>query len=154
MPQIIEGNLNAEGRKVAIVASRFNEFITGRLIEGALDALTRHGVKDTDIAVCRVPGAFEIPQAARRLALSGNYDGVICLGAVIRGSTPHFDYVAAEVSKGLAQVSLKSGLPVGFGVLTTNDIEQAIERAGSKAGNKGAEAALSVMESARVLQQI
>ena len=154
MPRIIEGNLNAEGRKVAIVASRFNEFITARLIEGALDALTRHGVKDADVTICRVPGAFEIPQAARRLALSGNYDGVICLGAVIRGSTPHFDYVAAEVSKGVAHVNMEACVPVIFGVLTTDTIEQAVERAGTKAGNKGFDAAMAFIEMADLYTKI
>lgn len=154
MPRIIEGNLNAEGRKVAIVASRFNEFITARLIEGALDALTRHGVIDADIAICRVPGAFEIPQAAQRLALSGNYDGVICLGAVIRGSTPHFDYVAAEVSKGVAHINLEAKVPVIFGVLTTDTIEQAVERAGTKAGNKGFDAAMAFIEMADLYTKI
>ena len=154
MPRIIEGNLNAEGRKVAIVASRFNDFITARLIEGALDALTRHGVKDADVTICRVPGAFEIPQAARRLAISGNYDGVICLGAVIRGSTPHFDYVAAEVSKGVAHVNMEASVPVIFGVLTTDTIEQAVERAGTKAGNKGFDAAMAFIEMADLYTKI
>lgn len=154
MPRIIEGNLNAEGRKVAIVASRFNDFITARLIEGALDALTRHGVKDADVTICRVPGAFEIPQAARRLALSGNYDGVICLGAVIRGSTPHFDFVAAEVSKGVAHVNMEASVPVIFGVLTTDTIEQAVERAGTKAGNKGFDAAMAFIEMADLYTKI
>jgi len=154
MPRIIEGNLNAEGRKVAIVASRFNDFITARLIEGALDALTRHGAKDADVTICRVPGAFEIPQAARRLAISGNYDGVICLGAVIRGSTPHFDYVAAEVSKGVAHVNMEASVPVIFGVLTTDTIEQAVERAGTKAGNKGFDAAMAFIEMADLYTKI
>ena len=154
MPRIIEGNLNAEGRKVAIVASRFNDFITARLIDGALDALTRHGAKDADVTICRVPGAFEIPQAARRLAISGNYDGVICLGAVIRGSTPHFDYVAAEVSKGVAHVNMEASVPVIFGVLTTDTIEQAVERAGTKAGNKGFDAAMAFIEMADLYTKI
>ena len=152
--KIIEGQLSAQGLRIAIVAARFNDFIVDRLIGGAVDCLLRHGADRTALTIVRAPGAFELPVICKRLAESGQFDGIVALGAVIRGSTPHFDYVAAEVSKGLAQVSLKSGLPVGFGVLTTNDIEQAIERAGSKAGNKGAEAALSVMESARVLQQI
>ncbi len=152
--KIIEGQLSAQGLRIAIVAARFNDFIVDRLIGGAVDCLLRHGAERTALAIVRAPGAFELPVICKRLAESGEFDGIVALGAVIRGSTPHFDYVAAEVSKGLAQVSLKSGLPVGFGVLTTNDIEQAIERAGSKAGNKGAEAALSVMESVRVLQQI
>ena len=150
----IEGQLQAQDLKITIIASRFNDFIVDRLIGGAVDCLLRHGADRTALTIVRAPGAFELPVICKRLAESGQFDGIVALGAVIRGSTPHFDYVAAEVSKGLAQVSLKSGLPVGFGVLTTNDIEQAIERAGSKAGNKGAEAALSVMESARVLQQI
>lgn len=152
--KIIEGQLSAQGLRIAIVAARFNDFIVDRLIGGAVDCLLRHGAERAALTIIRAPGAFELPVICKRLAESGQFDGIVALGAVIRGSTPHFDYVAAEVSKGLAQVSLKSGLPVGFGVLTTNDIEQAIERAGSKAGNKGAEAALSVMESARVLQQI
>ena len=152
--KIIEGQLSAQGLRIAIVAARFNDFIVDRLIGGAVDCLLRHGADRTALTIIRAPGAFELPVICKRLAESGQFDGIVALGAVIRGSTPHFDYVAAEVSKGLAQVSLKSGLPVSFGVLTTNDIEQAIERAGSKAGNKGAEAALSVMESARVLQQI
>ena len=152
--KIIEGQLSAQGLRIAIVAARFNDFIVDRLIGGAVDCLLRHGADKAALTIIRAPGAFELPVICKRLAESGQFDGIVALGAVIRGSTPHFDYVAAEVSKGLAQVSLKSGLPVGFGVLTTNDIEQAIERAGSKAGNKGAEAALSVMESARVLQQI
>ena len=152
--KIIEGQLSAQGLRIAIVAARFNDFIVDRLIGGAVDCLLRHGADRTALTIVRAPGAFELPVICKRLAESGKFDGIVALGAVIRGSTPHFDYVAAEVSKGLAQVAMKSGLPVGFGVLTTNDIEQAIERAGSKAGNKGAEAALSVMESARVLQQI
>ena len=152
--KIIEGQLSAQGLRIAIVAARFNDFIVDRLIGGAVDCLLRHGADRDALTIVRAPGAFELPVICKRLAESGQFDGIVALGAVIRGATPHFDYVAAEVSKGLAQVSLKSGLPVGFGVLTTNDIEQAIERAGSKAGNKGAEAALSVMESARVLQQI
>ena len=152
--KIIEGQLTAQGLRIAIVAARFNDFIVDRLMGGPVDCLLRHGADKAALTIIRAPGAFELPLICKRLAESGQFDGIVALGAVIRGSTPHFDYVAAEVSKGLAQVSLKSGLPVGFGVLTTNDIEQAIERAGSKAGNKGAEAALSVMESARVLQQI
>ncbi|MEE0777067.1 MAG: 6,7-dimethyl-8-ribityllumazine synthase, partial [Bacillota bacterium] len=133
----VEAQLIGNGLKVAIIAARFNEFITGRLIEGAEDGLVRHGVNTDDITLYRVPGAFEIPVAAQKAAGKGDVDAVICLGAVIRGNTPHFDYVAAEVSKGCAQVSLASGKPVVFGVLTTDTIEQAIERAGTKAGNKG-----------------
>jgi 6,7-dimethyl-8-ribityllumazine synthase len=146
MAKIIEGKLNAEGQRIGIVISRFNSFICERLLEGAMDALIRHGAEENDIEIVRVPGAFEIPLVAKKMVSSGRYDGLICLGAVIRGSTPHFDYVCAEVSKGIASVSLDAGMPVGFGVLTTDNIEQAIERAGSKAGNKGAEAAMAVIE--------
>ncbi len=146
MANIIEGMLDAKGLKVAIVVSRFNSFICERLLEGATDALLRHNADDGDIDVIRVPGAFEIPLVAKKLATSGRYDGVICLGAVIRGATPHFDYVCAEVSKGVASVSLDTDIPIAFGVITTDTIEQAIERAGSKAGNKGAEAAMVVIE--------
>ena len=150
----IEGKLEAKGLRFALVASRFNDFIVDKLINGALDFLLRHGAKPEDLTLVKVPGAFELPLAALRLAKSGRYDGIVALGAVIRGSTPHFDYVAAEVSKGLAKASLKSGLPIGFGVLTTDNLEQAIERAGSKAGNKGAEAASSTLETIRVLEHI
>ncbi len=146
MPKQYEGQLVAKDLKIGIVASRFNEFITNKLVEGAIDALTRHGVEDSDIAVAWVPGAFEIPMVARKLAESGKCDAVICLGAVIRGSTPHFDYVAAEVSKGVAQVGMNTGVPTIFGVITTDNIEQAIERAGTKAGNKGFEAGESAIE--------
>lgn len=142
----LEGHLDASGARFALVVARFNSFITERLLEGAVDALVRHGASRESLTVLRVPGAFEIPMAAQKVAQSGRYDGVICLGAVIRGSTPHFDYVSSEVSKGVAAVSLESGVPVGFGVLTTDTLEQAIERAGSKAGNKGWETALSVIE--------
>ena len=146
MARLIEGKLLGVGKRVAIVASRFNEFITARLIDGAMDALARHGVNPEDVAVYRVPGSFEIPPVARKVALSGKFNGVICLGAVIRGSTPHFDYVAAEVSKGVALVGLESTVPVVFGVLTTDTIEQAVERAGTKAGNKGFDAAMALLE--------
>ncbi|HEY3308910.1 MAG TPA: 6,7-dimethyl-8-ribityllumazine synthase [Desulfuromonadaceae bacterium] len=146
MPQFFEGKLDAKGLKFGIIVSRFNSFISERLLEGAVDALVRHGVDDKTIHVARVPGAFEIPLATKKMAESGKYDAVICLGAVIRGSTPHFDYVAAEVSKGVASVSLDSGVPVAFGVLTTDTIEQAVERAGTKAGNKGFEAAVTAIE--------
>jgi 6,7-dimethyl-8-ribityllumazine synthase len=152
MPRYIEGNLNAAGQSIGILVSRFNSFISERLLDGALDALIRHGAADQDIAVVRVPGAFEIPLAAKKMAESGAYDAVICLGAVIRGSTPHFDYVAAEVSKGVAHVSLESGVPVIFGVLTTDSIEQAIERAGTKAGNKGFDAAVTAIETVNLLK--
>ncbi len=146
MARIIEGKLDAKGFKVGIVVSRFNSFICERLLEGATDVLVRHNADDGDIDVVRVPGAFEIPLMAKKLATSGRYDGVICLGAVIRGATPHFDYVCSEVSKGVASVSLDTEIPIAFGVITTDTIEQAIERAGSKAGNKGAEAAMVVIE--------
>lgn len=154
MPNIYEGQLIATGLKFGIVASRFNEFITNKLLSGALDLLTRHGAEDGDISIAWVPGAFEIPAVAQKMANSGKYDAVICLGAVIRGSTPHFDYVAAEVSKGIAHISLSSGVPTIFGVLTTDSIEQAIERAGTKAGNKGADAAVSAIEMANLLRRL
>lgn len=144
--RIIEGMLRGEGKKFAIVVSRFNDFITSKLLDGALDCLHRHGVKDDDLSLIRVPGAFEIPLAAQKLAQSGNYDGVICLGAVIRGATTHYDYVCSEVSKGIAKVSLDTNIPVGFGIVTTENIEQAIERAGTKSGNKGYDTAMSVLE--------
>jgi 6,7-dimethyl-8-ribityllumazine synthase len=146
MAKIYEGQLDGKGQKIAIIVSRFNSFIAERLVDGALDALTRHGVEDDNISIVRVPGAFEIPLTAQKLADMNQFDAIICLGAVIRGSTPHFDYVSAEVSKGIASVGLEKGLPVVFGVLTTDNIEQAIERAGSKAGNKGFDAALSALE--------
>jgi len=149
----IEGNLIAEGLKFGIIAGRFNEFIGGKLTSGALDALVRHGVKEEDIELAWVPGAFEIPLVAKKMANSKKYDGVICLGAVIRGSTPHFEYVSSEVSKGIAHVSLNSEVPVIFGVLTTDTIEQAIERAGTKAGNKGYDAAVTAIEMANLLKQ-
>ncbi len=152
---LLEGKLIArEGTRIAVVAARFNEFITSRLLSGCEDGLVRHGVDTGQIDVAWVPGAFEIPVVAQRLAESGRYDAVICLGAVIRGSTSHYDYVCAEVSKGVAQVSLKTGLPVLFGVLTTDNIEQAIERAGTKAGNKGYDCALSAIEMINLLEGI
>ncbi len=144
--RILEGNMVADGAKIAIVAARFNEFITSKLISGAVDGLKRHGVNDDDISLAWVPGAFEIPFIAKKLAFSKKYDAVICLGAVIRGATTHYDYVCNEVSKGIAHISLESGIPVLFGVLTTENIEQAIERAGTKAGNKGYDCALSAIE--------
>ena len=150
----IEGMLTGRGKKFGIVVGRFNEFISGKLLDGARDALVRHEVADDDIEVLWVPGSFEIPLAAKKMAQSGRYDAVICLGAVIRGSTPHFDYVAAEVSKGIANVGLDLGLPIVFGVLTTDTIEQAIERAGTKAGNKGFDAAMTAIEMADVLTKI
>lgn len=154
MPKFIEGKLNAEGIKVGIIVGRFNSFIGERLLEGALDALIRHGADDSQITVARVPGAFEIPLAAQKMAQSGKYDALICLGAVIRGSTPHFDYVAAEVTKGIAHVTLDSGVPVAFGVLTTDTIEQSIERAGTKAGNKGFDAAMTIIETVNLFREM
>jgi 6,7-dimethyl-8-ribityllumazine synthase len=154
MAHVIEGKLLGKGKKVAIVASRFNDFITARLMEGAMDALGRHGVTEKDITIYRVPGAFEIPSVARKVASAANADGIICLGAVIRGSTPHFDYVASEVSKGVALVGLDAPMPVIFGVLTTDTIEQAIERAGTKSGNKGFDAAMALLEMMDLYSQI
>lgn len=151
----LEGMLVAkEGMKVGIVVARFNEFITNKLLGGAVDGLTRHGVADENITTAWVPGAFEIPLIAGKMAQSGKYDAVICLGAVIRGATSHYDYVCNEVSKGVAQVGLQAGIPVLFGVVTTENIEQAIERAGTKAGNKGYDCALSAIEMANLIQQI
>lgn len=144
--KILQGNVIGTGKKFAIVVSRFNEFITSKLLSGAEDALLRHGTNGDDISVAWVPGAFEIPLAAKKLANSGKFDAVICLGAVIKGATSHYDYVCAEVSKGVAAVGLETGLPVIFGVVTTDNIEQAIERAGTKAGNKGYDAALTAIE--------
>ena len=149
-----EGKLVSEDIKVGIIVARFNEFITSKLLSGALDTLTRHEVKEENIQVAWVPGAFEIPLIASKMAESSKYDAVICLGAVIRGSTSHYDYVCSEVSKGIASVSLKSGVPVMFGVLTTDNIEQAIERAGSKAGNKGYECALGAIEMVNVIREM
>ena len=152
MIRTYEGQFAAEGLRVGIVAARFNEFITSKLLSGALDALKRHGASDENLAIVSVPGAFEIPLAAQKLAASKQFDAVICLGAVIRGSTPHFEYVCAEVAKGIAQVGLQSGIPVIFGVITADTIEQAVERAGTKAGNKGFNAAMAAMEMANVLK--
>ncbi|RCW73071.1 6,7-dimethyl-8-ribityllumazine synthase [Saliterribacillus persicus] len=154
MANLYEGNLVGTGLKVGIVVGRFNEFITSKLLGGAEDTLRRHGVNETDVEIAWVPGAFEIPLVAKRMAASKKYDAVITLGTVIRGSTPHFDYVCSEVSKGVASVSMDQDIPVIFGVLTTESIEQAIERAGTKAGNKGAEAAVSAIEMANLLKQI
>lgn len=151
---VYEGMLTGRGLRFGVVVGRFNEFVSGKLLEGARDALVRHEVTDDDIDVAWVPGSFEIPLAAKHLAGSGRYDAVICLGAVIRGATAHFDYVASEVSKGVAAVGLETGVPVIFGVLTTDTIEQAIERAGTKAGNKGFEAAVSAIEMANLLKRI
>ena len=152
--RVYEGKLVSEKIRVGMVAARFNEFIVSKLIEGAVDGLRRHGVEDDCIDLAWVPGAFEIPLIASQMAKSGKYDAVICLGAVIRGSTSHYDYVCSEVSKGIAQVSLKSDIPVMFGVLTTDTIEQAIERAGTKAGNKGSDAAISAIEMANLMDLI
>lgn len=150
----VEGIYEGKGLKIAIVASRFNEFITSKLISGAQDCLVRHGVNDEDITLAWVPGAFEIPMIAKKMASSNKYDAVICVGAVIRGSTSHYDYVCSEVSKGIAQVSLETGIPVLFGVLTTDTIEQAIERAGTKAGNKGYDCAMGALELASLLKSL
>jgi 6,7-dimethyl-8-ribityllumazine synthase len=150
MPKVTEGKLNAQGLKFAIVVSRFNDFICEHLLSGALDVLIRNGAADGDIEVFKVPGAFEIPQVAKKAALSKKFDAVICLGAVIRGATPHFEYIAAEVSKGVAMIGLEGDVPVAFGVLTTDNLEQAIERAGTKSGNKGWDAALSAIEMANL----
>jgi len=154
MPKFHEAKLIAEGKKFAVIVSRFNDFITEKLLSGALDALVRSGTADEDIEVVRVPGAFEIPLVAKKMAKTKRFDAVICLGAVIRGSTPHFDYVSAEVSKGIALVGMESEIPVIFGVITTDTIEQAIERAGSKAGNKGWSAAIDAVEMANLLEII
>jgi 6,7-dimethyl-8-ribityllumazine synthase len=150
----MEGKLKAEGFRFAIIVSRFNDFICSRLVEGAMDALMRHGASEKNVVLVKVPGAFEMPLVAKKLAESGKYDVVICLGAVIRGATPHFDYVAAEVSKGIANVSLDSNIPITFGVLTTDTLEQAIERAGSKSGNKGYEAAMAAIEMANLFKEL
>jgi len=154
MPKTIEAKLLAEGKKFALIVSRFNDFITDRLLGGAMDALLRSGARDKDIDIVKVPGAFEIPLVAKKMVLKKTYDAVICLGAVIRGATPHFEYVSAEVSKGIAMVSLESSVPVIYGILTTDSIEQAIERAGSKAGNKGWQAAISAVEMANLVDEI
>lgn len=150
MPQILEAKLTAQGLKFGIIVSRFNDFITSKLVEGALDALVRSGADDNDITLAKVPGAFEIPLVAQKMAAQKRYDAIICLGAVIRGATTHYDYVCAEVSKGIAAVSMDAGIPVMFGILTTETIEQAIERAGTKAGNKGFEVALGAVEMANL----
>jgi len=154
MPRIIEGNLSAKGLKVAIVVGRFNDFISERLLEGALDTLLRSGAADGDIVVVKVPGSFEIPVAAKSLARGGQYDAIICLGCVIRGATPHFDYVAGEAAKGVARVSLDFDTPVSFGIITAENLEQAIERAGTKSGNKGRDAALTAIEMANLLKSL
>jgi 6,7-dimethyl-8-ribityllumazine synthase len=150
----IEGDLRVQGARFCLVVSRFNSFVVERLLDGAIDTLKRHGSEDTDLTLVRVPGAFEMPVVVERLAAKGGYDAIVALGAVIRGGTPHFEYVAGECVKGIAHVSLKYGIPVAFGVLTVDSIEQAIERAGTKAGNKGAEAAMSAIEMVNLLRQI
>ena len=151
---IIEGKLDAKGLKIAIAASRFNDFIVDRLIGGAVDYLVRHGAAREDLTIIRVPGAFEMPLVAQKVARSGKADAIVCVGAVIRGATPHFDFVCNEATKGIAHVSMETGVPIGFGLLTTDTLEQSIERAGSKGGNKGVEAAAAALETLRVLQQI
>jgi len=154
MPNYIEAKLLAEGKKFAIVVSRLNDFITDKLVGGAMDALVRSGASDDDVDIVKVPGAFEIPFLAKKMAEKGKYDAVICLGAVIRGATPHFDYVSAEVSKGVAMAGIETGVPVIFGVITTDTIEQAIERAGTKAGNKGWDSAVSAVEMANLMAEV
>lgn len=150
----IEGMMDAKGYKIAVLASRFNDFMVNSLIGGAVDYLVRHGADRENLTIIRIPGAFEMPIVAKKLAASGKYDGIVALGAVIRGATPHFDFVASETTKGLAHVSLEYGIPIGFGLLTTDNMEQAIERSGSKAGNKGVEAASALLETLQVLKQL
>lgn len=154
MPKTIEGHLNAQNKKFAIVVSRFNELICRKLLEGALDCIDRHGGNTDEVDIAWVPGSFEIPMAAQKFATSKKYDAVICIGAVIRGATPHFEYISAEVTKGIAQVSLETGVPVTYGVITPDTLEQAIERAGTKAGNKGWDAALSAIEMANLFEKM
>jgi 6,7-dimethyl-8-ribityllumazine synthase len=154
MSKVVEGNLSAKGKKFALVVSRFNELISGKLLEGAEDCLIRHAAEEKNITTVWVPGSFEIPLVAQKMANSGKYDGVVCLGAVIRGGTPHFDYVAGEVAKGVAQVGLNTEVPVIFGVITADSIEQALERAGTKAGNKGWDAALSAIEMVDLMTKV
>ena len=152
--KIIEGELQAKGLKFGIVISRFNEFITGKLLDGAKDALIRHGAKEEDIDVAKVPGSFEIPLIAKKLAAKGVYNAIICLGTVIRGATPHFEYISAEVSKGIASASMETGVPIAFGIITCDTIEQAVERAGTKSGNKGWDAAMTAIEMAQLLKKV
>ena len=154
MPKVYEGVLNGKGKKFAVVVSRFNELISGKLLGGAVDCLKRHEVSEDDIEIVMVPGAFEIPLAAKKMAETNRYSSVICLGAVIRGATPHFDYVSAEMSKGISKLNIDLGVPMAFGVLTTDNLEQALERAGSKSGNKGWDAALSALEMVSLIDQI
>jgi len=152
--KIIEGELQAKGLKFGIVISRFNEFITSKLLDGAKDALVRHGAKEDDIDVAKVPGSFEIPMIARKMAAKGAYNAIICLGTVIRGATPHFEYISAEVSKGIASASMETGVPIAFGIITCDTIEQAVERAGAKSGNKGWDAAMTAIEMAQLLKKV
>ncbi len=154
MPNTIQGNLSSAGLRLAIVVSRFNDFVTNRLLEGTLDALKRTGAADPDLLVVRVPGSFEIPLAARKLAKSGKYDAIICLGTIIRGDTPHWEHIGSEVTKGIAAASLETGVPVSFGVLTADTVEQAIDRAGLKSGNKGFDAAMAAIEMANLVKQL
>lgn len=149
-----EGELQAKGLKFGIVLSRFNEFITAKLLDGSIDALLRHGAKQDDIEIVKVPGSFEIPMVARKMALKGAYNAIICLGTVIRGATPHFEYIAAEVSKGIASASMETGVPIAFGIITCDTIEQAVERAGTKSGNKGWDAAMTAIEMAQLLKKL
>ena len=152
--KVIEGELQARGLKFGIIVSRFNDFITSKLLEGALDALRRHGTDEKDIEVVKVPGSFEIPLVAKKLAAKGVYSALVCLGTVIRGATPHFEYVSAEVSKGIASASLETGVPIAFGIITSDTIEQAVERAGTKSGNKGWDAAITAIEMAQVIKKL
>ena len=152
--KIIEGELQAKGIKFGIVVSRFNDFITSKLLDGARDALLRHGAKEEDIDVIRVPGSFEIPMVAKKMALKGAYNAIICLGTIIRGATPHFEYIAAEASKGIASASMETGVPIAFGIITSDSIEQAVERAGTKRGNKGWDAAMTAIEMVQLLKKL
>jgi 6,7-dimethyl-8-ribityllumazine synthase len=152
--KIIEGELQAKGLKFGIVISRFNDFITSKLLDGAVDALLRHGTEEDDIDIFKVPGSFEIPMVAKKVALKGTYNAIICLGTVIRGATPHFEYIAAEVSKGIASASMETGVPIAFGIITSDTIEQAVERAGTKSGNKGWDAAITAIEMAQLLKKL
>lgn len=154
MIRTFEGTLESKGQRIALVVSRFNEFMSGKLLEGALDALKRTGAEEGDLAIFKVPGAYELPQAAAKLARSGSYDGIVCLGVIIRGATPHFDFIAAEAAKGIAQGALETGVPISFGVLTADTLEQAIERSGSKGGNKGFEAAMALIEMVNLYRQM
>jgi len=152
--KVIEGELQAKGLRFGIIVSRFNDFITAKLLDGALDALRRHGADDKDIEVVKVPGSFEIPVVAKKLAAKGVYSAIVCLGTVIRGATPHFEYVSAEVSKGVASASMETGVPIAFGIITSDTIEQAVERAGTKSGNKGWDAAITAIEMAQVMKKL